>query len=232
MQLGGILLARQMSETAHDNKAIVVTRLIRSHIALTVSLLTIGCGAPGPPSPQMTFFVTSKGLGDGGNLGGIAGADAHCQQLAAAVGSSRMWHAYLSAPGAPPVNARERIGTGPWFNVAGTQISANVDELHRDDHTLTNETLLTEQGKKVPPLTHDMLTGSTEDGHLVLGARDATCHAWTSNDGGGARVGHHDRSVSVEGSRSWNSAHTTGGCSAKALDAALGSGLFYCFAID
>lgn len=226
------MTARNFSVVGVSDKATVVTRIVRGHIALTVSLLTIGCGAPEPPSPQMSFFVTSKGLGDGGNLGGIAGADAHCQQLAAAVGSSRTWHAYLSAPGAPPINARERIGTGPWFNAAGTHIAASVDELHRGDQTLTRETLLTERGKKVSPLTHDMLTGSTEDGHLVPGARDATCHAWTSNDGGGARVGHHDRRVSVEGSRSWNSAHTTDGCSAKALDAALGAGLFYCFAID
>jgi len=202
-------------------------RLMRSHIALTVSLMTIGCGAPMPLSPRMSFFVTSTGLGDGGNLGGIAGADAHCQQLAASVGSARTWHAYLSTPGPPPVNARERIGAGPWFNAAGTQIAANVEQLHRDGHLLTRDTLLTEEGERVPSLTHDMLTGSTDNGYLVP---SATCQAWASNGPGGARVGHADRRAGAE--ESWNSAHTTSGCSAKALHTALGAGLFYCFAID
>lgn len=209
----------------------MVAQVARRYIAVTVFLLSIGCGAT-PTSPQMSFFVTSQGLGRGGDLGGIAGADTHCQQLAAAVGSHRTWHAYLSAPGSSPVNARERIGSGPWFNAVGTQIAANIDDLHRNNGALTRETLVTEQGKKVAAMTHDMLTGSTEDGRLMTGARDSTCHAWTSRDTGGARVGHSDRAVSVEESRSWNSAHTTDGCSAKALDTALGAGLFYCFAVD
>lgn len=209
------------------NKPVMVIRL---QTALTVSLLAIGCGGPKPRSPQMSFFVTSKGLGDGGNLGGIAGADAHCQQLAVAAGSSRTWRAYLSAPATPPIHARDRIGSGPWFNAAGTQIAANVDALHRDGNRLTRDTALTELGEKVPNVRHDMLTGSTEDGHLMPGARDATCHGWTSNSTGSARVGHSDRRVNVR--ESWNSAHDTDGCSAKALDAKLGAGLFYCFAID
>ena len=210
----------------------MVVCMRRRLLTAAISLLTTGCGAPTQPSPNMSIFVTSVGLGDGGNLGGIAGADAHCQRLAAAVGSSRTWHAYLSAPGTSPIHARDRIGRGPWFNAAGVQVAANLEELHHDDQTLSRETLLTEEGRKVPGATHDMLTGSTTDGQLVAGARDATCDGWTSNSTGGARVGHHDRATSVEGLRSWNSAHTTSGCSAKALDAALGAGLFYCFAIE
>ncbi len=148
--------------------------------------------------------------------GGIAGADAHCQKLAAAVGSTRTSPAYLSAPGTQPIHARDRIGHGPWFNAAGVQVAANLEGLPHDDQTLSRETLLTEEGRKVPGATHDMLTGSTTDGQSVPGPRDATCQFWTSNGTGGARVGHHDRATSVEGSRSWNSAHTTNGCSAKA----------------
>lgn len=205
---------------------------MRRHLAVIILLMSIGCGTPKATSPLMTFFVTSKGLGNGGNLGGLAGADTHCQQLGAAVGSHHTWRAYLSSPGPRPVNARERIGSGPWFNAAGAQIAANLDELHDNGGRLTRETVLTEQGKRVASVTHDMLTGSTEDGHLMTGAQDATCHGWTSSDAGGARVGHSDRAVSVEESRSWNSAHTVGGCGAKALDNALGAGMFYCFAVD
>jgi hypothetical protein len=197
-------------------------------IVFAASLLIASCGAPKPPSPQMSFFVTSTGLSDGGNLGGIPGADGHCQRLAAAVGSSRTWRAYLSAPGTPAVNAGERIGHGPWFNAAGIQIAANLAELHGDGAAMTRETLLTEHGSKVPSATHDMLTGSTEDGRLVP---SGTCQGWTSNGAGAARVGHSDRVMSIEESRSWSSAHSTG-CSAKAMRAELGAGLFYCFAID
>lgn len=204
----------------------------RRLVAAGISLLMTGCGVPARPSSNMSIFVTSRGLGDGGNLGGIAGADAHCQSLAAAVGSTRTWHAYLSAPGTRPIHARDRIGSGPWFNAAGVQVAANLEGLHHDDQTLSRDTLLTEEGRKVPGATHDMLTGSTTDGQLVPGLRDATCHGWTGNGTGGARVGHHDRATSVEGSRSWNSAHTTNACSAKTLDAALGAGLFYCFALE
>jgi hypothetical protein len=203
----------------------MVAHPIRSHVLWAASLVTLACATPQPPSPQMSFFVTSRGLGDGGNLGGIGGADRHCQQLASAVGSSRIWRAYLSAPEPAAVNARDRIGTGPWINAAGIEIAASLDQLHRDNSMLTRETLLTEQRVKVSTQMHDMLTGSTAEGTLMPGARDATCHGWASHDGGGARVGHHDRAVSIEQSRSWNSAHTTDGCSARALDANLGAGL-------
>lgn len=201
-------------------------------LPVVMLLVATACGGSKRPSPSMSIFVTSTGLRHGGNLGGIAGADAHCQRLAAAAGSFRTWHAYLSAPGTPPIHARDRIGHGPWFNASGVQVAVDLKGLHQDEQALSRETLLTERGQRVPREVHDMLTGSSIDGYLFPGARDATCHGWTSDSTGGARVGHHDRALSVEGSRSWNSGHTTNGCSPKALGAALGAGLFYCFAID
>jgi hypothetical protein len=185
-------------------------------------------------SPAMSFFITSTGRGFGGNLGGLAGADAICLQRAAAVGhGDRRWRAYLSAPpsaDAPAVHARDRIGRGPWVNAQGTQIAASVEELHSEGVQLTRDTALTEAGTQVGPTRHDILTGSNSDGRLLTEG-DATCRGWTSNADGRAMVGHHNRSGGGRGD-SWNAAHLSRGCSQAALRASLGDGLWYCFAAD
>jgi hypothetical protein len=184
-------------------------------------------------APAMSFFVTSTGRGFGGNLGGLAGADALCRQRAAAVGrGDRLWRAYLSAPpstDAPVVHARDRIGRGPWVNAHGIQIAGSVEDLHHEDVNLTRDTALTEKGGSVAPNRHDILTGSNPDGTLVMG--DATCGGWTSHGDGRAMVGHHNRYGGGRGD-SWNSAHLSRGCSQAALRASLGDGLLYCFAAD
>jgi hypothetical protein len=199
--------------------------------------------AGGKPSPQantMTFFVTSVGSGNGANLGGLAGADAHCQKLASAVGAgNRTWRAYLSANPAnqPAVNARDRIGRGPWVNMKGATIAANVDELHSDKNGMTKETNLTEKGATVngvgdTPNTHDVLTGSQADGRAFTDGMDHTCNNWTSSaDGmGSAQLGHSDRMGRGATGSSWNFAHGSRGCSQANLVATGGAGLFYCFA--
>jgi len=182
----------------------------------------------------MSFFITSTGRGFGGNLGGLAGADAICRARAAAVGrGDRRWRAYLSAPpsgDAPAVHARDRIGHGPWINAEGIQIAASVEELHGDGVNLTRDTALTEAGAQVGPTRHDILTGSNADGTLLTKG-DATCRGWTSHADGRAMVGHHNRSGGGQGD-SWNAAHLSRGCSQAALRASLGDGLFYCFAAD
>lgn len=194
---------------------------------------------PGAPKPPATFFVTSAGPGDGANLGGLAGADRQCKQLAAAAGLPvTRWHAYLSTTGtsgAPGVNARDRIGPGPWYNVKGVLIARNVDELHSELATLTKASILTEKGDTVngrgdTPNMHDILTGSTRDGRAILGSDDTTCDNWTSAaETGSARVGHFDRQGGGEFPTSWNSAHPSRGCSQKNLQATGGNGFFYCF---
>ena len=191
-----------------------------------------------PPQP-MTFFVTSAPIGNGGNLGGLAGADAHCQQLAQAAGAgNRMWRAYLSTQGAGAVNARDRIGTGPWHNAKGVQVAANVADLHgdneRDRNYLFKDTAIDERGNPVagrgdqPRNQHDMLTGSTSLGRALPAGEDRTCNNWTSSSTGNAMVGHHDRSGG--NTTSWNSAHPSRSCSQPDLVATGGNGLFYCFA--
>lgn len=178
----------------------------------------------------LSFFVTSEGSGDaGGDLGGLDGADAMCQSLAEAVGEgARTWHAYLSTS---EVDARDRIGSGPWFNSAGEMIAADVMALHDDG--LSNEDpqhMLDENGMEVPSDEHDILTGSQEDGTLLDGA---TCEDWTSSSGGEmARVGHSDIPMNPMFSPSWNSAHDTPGCGPNHLDQTGGAGRLYCFAID
>ena len=185
-------------------------------------------------APAMSFFVTSTGRGLGANLGGLAGADALCRQRATAVGrGDRLWHAYLSAPASaegPAVNARDRIGRGPWVNARGIQIAASVEELHGDSVNLTRDTALTEKGGAVAPNRHDILTGSSTDGTLATGG-DVTCNGWTSHGEGRAMVGHHNRYGGGRGD-SWNSAHLSRGCSQAALRASLGDALLYCFAAD
>ena len=187
-----------------------------------------------PVSPSMSFFITSQGRGFGGNLGGVAGADAICRLRATAVGrGDRTWRAYLSAPAsgdAPAVHARDRIGRGPWVNARGVHIATNVEDLHSGEVNLTKDTALTEKGAEVGPTRHDILTGSNADGTLS-GSSDATCRGWTSHAEGRAMLGHHNRSGGGRGD-SWNAAHLSRGCSQAALRASLGDGLFYCFAAD
>ena len=192
---------------------------------------------------QMTFFVTSAGPGNGANLGGLAGADKHCQTLAAAAGAgSRMWHAYLSAAasgGQPAVNAKDRIGRGPWMNVKGVVIAKSVADLHSDANNLKKDTALTEKGTVVngvgdTPNQHDILTGSQADGTLQPGTGDTTCSNWTSSaDGAGSgQLGHADRMGRGATGSSWNSAHPSRGCSQPNLVATGGNGYLYCFAVN
>jgi hypothetical protein len=212
--------------------------LVRIFLFVVIAILAVQPAATQDVpqvSPAMSFFVTSNGRGFGGNLGGLAGADAICQQRAAAVGrGDRMWRAYLSAPpsaDAPAVHARDRIGRGPWVNAQGIQIAASVEELHGDDVNLTRDTALTEAGAQVAPTRHDILTGSNPDGTLFTRGGDSTCRGWTSHGDGRAILGHHNRSGGGQGD-SWNSAHLSRGCSQAALRASLGDGLLYCFAAD
>ena len=186
---------------------------------------------------SLSFFITSVGSGNGANLGGLAGADKHCQTLAAAVGQgSKKWGAYLSADaaaGQPAVNAKDRVGRGPWHNAKGVQVAQDVADLHSDTNKLSKENSLTEKGAVVngrgdTPNTHDILTGSNLDGTLVP---NATCTNWTSNATGSAQVGHHDRQGGGANPTSWNSAHASKGCSQANLVGTGGAGLFYCFAV-
>lgn len=193
----------------------------------------------GQAQNALGVFITSVGSGTGANLGGLEGADKHCQTLAAAAGAgSRMWRAYLSTQASgnqPAVNAKDRIGAGPWFNAKGVQVAANVAELHADKNNLTKDTLLTEKGATVngrgdTPNTHDILTGSQLDGTAFPAGADKTCGNWTSSTEGSAQLGHHDRQGGGDNPTSWNSAHGSKGCSQANLAATGGAGLFYCFA--
>ena len=198
----------------------------------------------GDPQP-MSFFITSVGLGDGANLGGLAGADAHCQSLAAAAGrGDSTWRAYLSTQGSGAENARDRIGSGPWYAHGGRRrIATNLAMLHGDTLELARVGIsfgkgiaLTEQGNPVPglgdrPNQHDILTGTMPDGRAYAGSDDHTCSNWTSNsEDGSAQVGHHDKQGGPNGS--WNSAHPSRGCGQANLEATGGAGLFYCFAAN
>ena len=187
------------------------------------------------------FFVTSKGLGKGGDLGGLAGADAHCQALAKAEGAGdHTWRAYLSTTATktdPAVNARDRIGSGPWYNSGGSLIASTIAQLHSADSGINKENAVTERldpvnGVGDTPNVHDMLTGSRPDGTAFDGNEDLTCGNWTSSSKGRAQVGHHDRMGQGEAASSWNSAHASGGCSQQNLQSTGGTGLFYCFATD
>ena len=203
-----------------------------------------GRGRGNQPQQPMSFFVTSSGPGDGANLGGLAGADAHCQMLAAAVGrGDSTWRAYLSQTGGRgslPVNARSRIGAGPWYNANGQLIAANVADLHgdvqRDRNNIRKPTAVNERGEVVSGAgddtnQHDILTGSDSRGMALIGRSDVTtCGDWTSNEAGKAMVGHHDRLGG--GNASWNATHMSNGCSQENLVGTGGAGLFYCFAID
>lgn len=190
---------------------------------------------------EMSFFITSVGTGNGANLGGLAGADAHCSSLAAAAGSrGKTWHAYLSAHAEgnqPAVDARGRIGFGPWYNAKGVEVATTLNNLHDEFMQLGQENSLDENGNRVKgrsdsPNQHDILTGSTLDGNTVDDGSNHTCNNWTSGDAGTAQVGHFDRTGGGANPNSWNSAHGTRGCSQEALVGTGGAGYFYCFAID
>lgn len=193
------------------------------------------------PPPEMSFFITSKGLGKGGDLGGLTGADAHCQALATAVGKgSRTWRAYLSTQGPGAVNARDRIGKGPWANAKGVVMATNIDSLHYDNSNFNYEHILDENGNHFESridgtydtTEHDVLTGTQLDGTAFPAGDDKTCNNWTSSTTGSAVVGHADRySFAVPGSP-WNSSHGTPGCTQEDLVRVGGAGLLYCFVAE
>ena len=202
-----------------------------SAVAMTVPAAT--------QSSDLSFFITSAGPGDGANLGGLDGADRHCQMLAQTAGAgSKTWRAYLSTTGAGGVNARDRIGTGPWHNASGVQVASNVTNLHSDNNNLTKETQLNENGEIVngrgdTPNMHDILTGSQLDGNAAGGSDDSTCGNWTNNSSdGSALVGHHDRQGGGANPTSWNSAHGSRGCGQADLQGTGGNGFYYCFATN
>ena len=220
-------------------------RVLISGLAALLATLGISAGAPAQQS-GISFFVTSAGPGKGADLGGLAGADRQCQQLAQAAGAGgRTWHAYLSAQaadGQPAVNARDRIGRGPWQNAKGVVVAKDLDELHGANN-LSKQTALTEKGDIVngrgdTPNKHDALTGTMPDGRAFPPGDDKTCHNWTSSTQGTAIVGHIDRQGlrDDDQSRSWNSSHPSrgpdGGCSQADLRSTGGDGLFYCFAVN
>lgn len=223
----------------------------RLHWALVMGSLSLMLSAPTSAeedrADNMTFFVTSVGLGKGGNLGGIDGADKHCQSLAEAAGAGKLtWHAYLSAQAKDfkelAVNARDRIGAGPWHNAKGAVIAKNVEELHSSRNNINKVTALDEKGRPVNgrgdnPNKHDILTGSRVDGSAFAPAppfHDMTCGNWTLEaDDGSAMIGHHDRIGPNDSlwATSWNSAHPTRGCSPKGVQSTGGDALLYCFAV-
>jgi len=205
-----------------------------------LAALALACGAAHAQSAKdMTFFVTSTGSGKGADYGGLAGADKHCQSLAAAAGAGgHKWHAYLSTQGDKAVNAKDRIGKGPWKNAKGEVIAKSVADLHANPN-LNKQTALTEKGAAVNgrgdnPNTHDILTGSKTDGTAFAAGEDRTCSNWTKSGEGSAMLGHHDRMGlrDDDASKSWNSSHPSKGCGDDALKSTGGAGLLYCFAIN
>ena len=212
---------------------------------LIAGVLSAAC-ATQPPTGPMSFFVTSVGAGNGGDLGGLTGADAHCQKLATAAGAgTKVWRAYLSVqpsfatpttPAVPAINARDRIGGGPWFNAKGDLIARDLEHLHNGNN-ISKMTALDERGNTVKgrgdtPNEHDILTGSRSDGTAFAPQIDSTCGGWTKSGEGSAIVGHHDRigPLPENWAKSWNFSHPTVGCSQEALNKTGGSGRFYCFA--
>jgi hypothetical protein len=217
--------------------------VIRMSVSLTC--LTFLCIAPAQAQQaNMSFFVTSVGGGKGADLGGLAGADRICQQLAASVGAgSKSWHAYLSTQGAGAVNARDRIGKGPWMNAKGVVVATSVDDLHSANNKLSKQNNLSEKGDMIngsgdTPNRHDILTGSTVEGKAFPDDKDMTCKNYTSSTQGSVMVGHNDRQGLTDdvAAKSWNSSHPSrgqeGGCSQADLRSTGGDGLFYCFAVN
>ena len=217
------------------------TLLTFAFVVLWAMASPVGMAQEAVEDTPLSFFITSAGPGDGANLEGLAGADRHCQMLAEAVGAGdRTWRAYLSAAAtasSEAVHARDRIGSGPWYNAAGVLVARDVAHLHSDDNNLTKQTALTESGEVVngrgdDPNRHDILTGSQLDGTAFPGDDDTTCGNWTSSGDGSAQVGHHDRQGGGAHPTSWNSAHGSRGCSQSDLQGTGGDGLFYCFAAE
>ena len=222
-----------------------MNKTMRLSVLASAAVLSLGLGgvAKAQTAAQMTFFITSAGSGKGGDLGGLAGADAHCQRLAEAAGAGgKTWRAYLSSntnaanPGAT-VNARDRIGRGPWQNAKGTVIATGVDDLHSDNNKIIKENGLTEKGEPVKgvgdqPNMHDMLTGSDMQGRALPGNVNLTCNNWSISQYGSAMLGHFDRRGGQDNvfQRSWNASHMSRSCSQPDLVATGGNGLFYCFA--
>jgi hypothetical protein len=217
-------------------------------VALAGLLAACASGPQTPATGPMGFFITSVGMGNGANLGGLAGADAHCQKLAAAAGAGgRTWRAYLSVPGSFPsaaasavqgTHARDRIGAGPWFNAKGALVARDVAHLH-NGNLISKTTALDERGNPIKgrgdtPNEHDMLTGSRADGTAFAPQTDTTCKGWTSSSEGSAIVGHHDLvgPLNDAWSKSWNFSHQTAGCSQQQLVSTGGAGKFYCFATN
>jgi hypothetical protein len=219
-----------------------LNRATRAFAPVAALLFTASLGLA--QNSNMSFFLTSTGPGKGADLGGLAGADKHCQSLAATAGAgNKTWHAYLSvaaADGKPAVNARDRIGKGPWVNAKGVTVAQNVADLHSDNNKLTKENSITEKGAVIngrgdKPNRHDVLTGSQKDGTALAGdVQTTSCSAWTSStDGSGsAMLGHHDRVGGGAEGTSWNAAHPSRGCSQENLKGTGGDGLFYCFAVN
>ena len=216
-------------------------RIVLVVLASAMVLLLGSVEGQAQQSADMSFFLTSAGSGKGGDLGGLAGADQHCQMLAQAAGAGgKTWRAYLSTQAAGAVNARDRIGRGPWKNAKGDVIAKDVAELHGKNN-ISKQTALTEKGAMVngrgdTPNMHDILTGSQPDGTAFAGPDDRTCGNWTKSGQGAAMVGHHDRQGlrDDDASKSWNSSHPSrgpdGGCSQNDLKSTGGNGLYYCFA--
>jgi hypothetical protein len=222
-----------------------MTSTIRVSLLASAALLASGLATPAQAQQaNMTFFITSAGPGNGGDLGGLAGADAHCAKLASAAGTSgKDWRAYLSTQGANPVHAKDRIGKGPWQNAKGTVVAASVADLHSANNKLNKENSLSEKGDMInargdTPNRHDILTGSQADGTAFAAGEDRTCNNWTSSTTGAAMVGHHDRMGlrDDEPSKSWNASHPSrgpgGGCAQADFRSTGGDGLFYCFAAN
>ena len=223
------------------------TRIILPACFAVAAISALASAPAQAQSADTSFFLTSNGIGNGGNLGGLAGADNHCQTLAQAAGAgAKTWRAYLStqaADGAPAVNARDRIGKGPWKNSKGAVVAKDVAELHSASNNLTKQTALSEKGEVISgagdtPNRHDVLTGSQADGTAFAAGEDRTCKNWTSSTQGAAMVGHFDRKGlrDDEPSKSWNTSHPSrgpdGGCSQADLKSTGGDGLMYCFAAN
>jgi len=220
-----------------------MTTTMRVSMLASVALLALGIGAPAQAQQaNTTFFITSDGPGKGGDLGGIAGADAHCARLAQAAGTTgKTWRAYLSTQGAGAVNAKDRIGAGPWQNAKGVVVAKSVADLHSASNNLKKDTALSEKGAVIngrgdTPNRHDILTGSQSDGTAFAAGEDRTCNNWSSSTTGAAMVGHHDRQGLNDSAPmlSWNSSHPSrgagGGCTQADLKGTGGDGLLYCFA--
>jgi hypothetical protein len=225
-----------------------MNKFAKTSAVLILANIVAALPAMAAGAPSMSFFVTSKGSGNGADLGGLAGADALCNELAKAAGTTnKTWAAYLSTQGPGAVNAKDRIGTGPWYNAKGALIAKDVASLHNASVNINHETALDEQGQPVPfvkvnadgtalprdqqsGVEHDILTGTQADGTAFAPGEDRTCKNWTSSADGTAMLGHHDRRSLQPGVSPWSTAHPSQGCSQEKLVATGGSGRFYCFA--